>query len=48
MLNELNNYTVYMHVNKANNKTYVGITSQNVQERWQNGLGYKKRPACVL
>ena len=31
-----------MHTNKANNKVYVGITYQNVQDRWQNGLGYKK------
>ena len=42
MLNESNNYTVYMHTNKTNNKVYVGITYRNVQERWQNGLGYKK------
>mgnify|MGYP003449930680 CR=1 FL=1 len=42
MLKELNNFTVYMHTNLTNHKTYVGITCRNVQERWQNGLGYKK------
>lgn len=42
MLKELNNYTVYMHTNLTNHKVYVGITCRNVQERWQNGLGYKK------
>ena len=42
MSNELNNYTVYMHTNLTNHKVYIGITCRNVQERWQNGLGYKK------
>jgi hypothetical protein len=35
-------FTVYMHVNKINGKRYVGITSQNPVERWQNGKGYHK------
>lgn len=30
-------YTVYMHTNKINNKSYVGITSQSVERRWGNG-----------
>ena len=42
MSNELDKYTVYMHTNKTNNKVYIGITCQTVQERWQNGLGYKR------
>ena len=33
-------YTVYIHTNKANNKAYIGITCRNVNDRWQNGLGY--------
>ena len=33
-------WTVYMHTNKINNKVYVGITSQKVQNRWNNGKGY--------
>lgn len=37
------NYTVYMHVNKINQKKYVGITSQTVNRRWRGqGQGYKR------
>lgn len=39
---EENNYTVYMHVNKINNKKYVGITSQKVENRWSGGKGYQE------
>lgn len=35
--NEERNYTVYMHVNKVNGKTYIGITCNSVNRRW----GYK-------
>lgn len=36
-----NNYTVYMHVNKENNKKYIGITGLPVQKRWRrDGSGY--------
>lgn len=34
------NYTVYMHKNKINNKVYIGITGRTVEERWANGNGY--------
>ena len=35
-------YTVYCHINKYNNKKYVGITSQKrLSRRFQNGQGYK-------
>ena len=38
-------YKLYIHINKLNNKKYVGITKQkNVLSRWKNGLGYKKSP----
>lgn len=37
-----NCFTVYMHVNKTNGKRYVGITSVNPIDRWQNGKGYSK------
>ena len=33
-------YTVYMYINKTNNKKYIGITKLNVKDRWQNGNGY--------
>lgn len=31
-----------MHINRANEKKYVGITANNPIIRWQNGFGYKK------
>ena len=34
------NFTVYMH-KSPNNKKYVGITSTTLDQRWQNGLGYR-------
>ena len=39
-----NNYTVYMHINKINDKKYVGITSRTPELRWQNGTAYKRNP----
>ena len=35
-------FCVYMHVNKANGKRYIGITSVNPLDRWQGGFGYYK------
>jgi len=39
-----NNYTVYMHINKLNNKKYIGITSKKPEKRWNNGNSYKTSP----
>jgi len=41
---EINNYTVYMHVNKINNKKYIGITMQKPENRWSKGNHYKSSP----
>ena len=37
-------YIVYLHINKTNNKVYVGITrsTKNPNRRWRNGIGYKE------
>ncbi len=37
-------WVVYCHINKINQKKYVGITSQTVQKRWKNGFGYISSP----
>lgn len=37
-----NTYCVYMHINKENDKKYVGITCRNVKDRWKNGFGYRE------
>lgn len=40
----MNNYIVYMHKNKINNKVYIGITKQKCEDRWKHdGFGYKKQ-----
>ena len=36
-------YSVYKHT-LPNMKVYIGITSQKVQYRWNNGYGYKRQP----
>lgn len=38
----MTDFTVYMHINQVNGKRYVGITSQSLENRWQNGIGYKR------
>lgn len=35
-------YTVYVHTNQINGKSYVGVTSMNPERRWANGNGYRK------
>lgn len=36
-------YTVYMHITPSN-KVYIGITSVDVERRWQGGRNYKTSP----
>lgn len=40
----MNNFTIYIHKNKINNKVYIGQTSQNPLKRWDNGKGYTTSP----
>lgn len=37
-------YTVYMHINKADGRKYIGTTSLKPRRRWNNGNGYKGQP----
>lgn len=37
-------WKVYVHINKINQKKYVGITSQKVEYRWNHGKAYKQNP----
>ena len=38
-------YYVYQHINKINNKRYIGITKQKPSLRWgSNGINYKGSP----
>lgn len=38
-------WTVYAHINKPNNKIYIGITSKNAHARWgKNGNNYNRNP----
>lgn len=39
----MNNYYIYIHINKINGKVYVGQTCKKPSERWQNGAGYTKQ-----
>ena len=42
-------YSVYKHVNRMNNKVYIGITKQSPTVRWgTNGSNYKSSPHFYL
>ena len=42
-LKKTNNYKVYKHTS-PNGKVYIGITCNDVRDRWQYGNGYAKQP----
>ena len=42
----VNDYIVYAHINKTNNKTYIGITCQEPEKRWKYGKGYDNQHFC--
>ena len=37
-------FIVYCHKNKVNGKRYIGITCQQLNQRFRNGKGYKSSP----
>lgn len=38
-------YTVYMHTMKPTGKRYIGCTGQDLERRFQHGIGYEKNAA---
>lgn len=37
----MDNWIIYEHISPSG-KVYIGITSQNVERRWKNGMGMEK------
>lgn len=42
-MTEIKKYCVYLHINKINNKKYVGITFRKPEDKWQKGYGYHRQ-----
>lgn len=40
---QMNEYIVYKHTNKINQKVYIGLTCQKPYQRWKGGHGYKPK-----
>lgn len=39
----MDNWIIYEHISPSG-KVYIDITSQNVERRWKNGMGYASSP----
>lgn len=38
----MENWLIYKHTNLINGKSYIGLTKQEPERRWQNGYGYSQ------
>lgn len=45
----MENYKIYVHINKINGKIYIGQTGQeNVKDRWDSGWGINNVSRLIM